>query len=160
MLRTFQFRLLPNAAQRPALEHVLADSSETYNAALRERRDTWRLERNSITYRVQQDELTELRMDERFAVIACDIQRDPLRRVDRACKTFFRRVGGSGEATLHHHSLFAWWRGCTEDAGSAAARLSALRAVAGPRPQCGVEHFGARDGRCGHQPSKSTQGSS
>jgi transposase len=58
MLRTFQFRLFPNAAQRPALEHVLADYCETYNAALQERRDAWRLERKSITYRKQQDELT------------------------------------------------------------------------------------------------------
>jgi putative transposase len=41
---------------------------------------------------MQQDELTELRRDERFTVIACDIQRDPLRRVDRAFKAFFRRV--------------------------------------------------------------------
>jgi putative transposase len=41
---------------------------------------------------MQQDELTELRRDERFTVVACDIQRDPLRRVDRACKAFFRRV--------------------------------------------------------------------
>jgi hypothetical protein len=41
---------------------------------------------------MQQDELMELRRDERFTVVACDIQRDPLRRVDRAFKAFFRRV--------------------------------------------------------------------
>jgi hypothetical protein len=56
MLRTFQFRLYPNATQRSALELVLRDNAET-------------------------DELTELRRDERFTVVACDIQRDPLRRV-------------------------------------------------------------------------------
>jgi putative transposase len=79
MLRTFQFRLYPNATQRSALEFVLRDNAETYNAALQERRDAWRLERKAITYRMQQDELTELRRDERFTVVACDIQRDPLR---------------------------------------------------------------------------------
>jgi putative transposase len=78
MLRTFQFRLYPNATQRSALEFVLRDA-ETYNAALQERRDAWKLERKAITYRMQQDELTELRRDERFTVVACDIQRDPLR---------------------------------------------------------------------------------
>ena len=92
MLRAFQFRLYPNATQRSALEFVLRDNAETYNAALQERRDAWKLERKAITYRMQQDELTELRRDERFTVVACDIQRDPLRRVDRAFKAFFRRV--------------------------------------------------------------------
>jgi putative transposase len=91
MLRTFQFRLYPNATQRGALEFVLRDNCETYNAALAERRDAWKLERKAITYRMQQDELTELRRDAAFAVVACDIQRDPLRRVDRAFKAFFRR---------------------------------------------------------------------
>jgi putative transposase len=92
MLRTFQFRLYLNATQRSALELVLRDNAETYNAALQERRDAWKLERKAVTYRMQQDELTELRRDERFTVIACDIQRDPLRRVDRAFQAFFRRV--------------------------------------------------------------------
>jgi len=32
MLRTFQFRLYPNATQRAALEFVLRDNAETYNA--------------------------------------------------------------------------------------------------------------------------------
>ena len=91
MLRTFQCRLYPNATQRHALEFVLRDNAETYNAALAERRDAWKLERKAITYRMQQDELTELRRDEQFARVACDIQRDPLRRVDRAFQAFFRR---------------------------------------------------------------------
>jgi putative transposase len=91
MLRTFQFRLYPSATQRRALEFILRDNAETYNAALQERRDAWKLERKAITYRMQQDELTELRKDAQFAVIACDIQRDPLRRIDRAFKAFFRR---------------------------------------------------------------------
>lgn len=91
MLRTFQFRLQPNATQRAALELVLQDNCETYNAALKERRDAWKLDRKAITYRMQQDELTELRKDERFTAVACQIQRDPLRRIDRAFRAFFRR---------------------------------------------------------------------
>jgi hypothetical protein len=39
MMRTFQYRLRPNATQLAALEYILADSCETYNAALQERRD-------------------------------------------------------------------------------------------------------------------------
>ena len=90
-MRTFQYRLRPNAAQVAALESILADSCETYNAALAERREAWKLQRKNVAYNDQQAELTELRKDPRFAVIACDIQREPLRRVDRAFKAFFRR---------------------------------------------------------------------
>ena len=53
MLRTFQFCLYPNATQRSALEFVLRDNCETYNAALQERRDAWKLGRKAITYRMQ-----------------------------------------------------------------------------------------------------------
>ena len=90
MLRTFQFRMQPNATQAEALTRILNDNAETYNAALQERRDAWKVARKSVTYRDQQDELTELRKDPAFQWMACDIQRDPLRRVDRAFKAFFR----------------------------------------------------------------------
>jgi putative transposase len=91
MLRTFQFRLRPNAAQTAMLERVLADNCETYNAALQERRDAWKLERKSITFYDQCRELTELRKDTTFQWIGADVQRDAIRRVDRAFKAFFRR---------------------------------------------------------------------
>jgi putative transposase len=91
MFRAFTLRLRPNRAQREAFEAILADSCETYNAGLQERIEAWKLERKAITYGMQQAELTELRKDPRFAVIAVDIQREPLRRLDRAFKAFFRR---------------------------------------------------------------------
>ena len=91
MLRTFQFCLQPNATQEALLTRTLADNCETFNACLQERREAWKLQRKSITYRDQQAELTELRKDPTFQWMACDVQRDPLRRVDRAMKAFFRR---------------------------------------------------------------------
>ena len=91
MLRTFQFRLRPNVTQAAALTRILADNCETYNACLQERIGAWKICRKSISYRDQQDQITELRKDPQFNWIACDIQRDPLRRVDRAFKAFFRR---------------------------------------------------------------------
>ncbi len=92
MFRSFEIRLKPISAQRDAMEHILADSCETYNAALQERRDAWKLCRKSVTYYDQQVQLSELRKDARYCVVASDIQREPLRRVDRAFKAFFRRV--------------------------------------------------------------------
>ena len=43
-------RLKPKGAQRSELEHILADSLETYNAAFEERRDAWKLCQKRITY--------------------------------------------------------------------------------------------------------------
>jgi putative transposase len=91
MLRTFQFRLRPNASQALLLERILADNCETYNAALQERRDAWRLRQKSIGLYDQHAELTELRKDPAFQWVACVIQRDALERVDLTFRAFFRR---------------------------------------------------------------------
>lgn len=114
MLRTFELRLKPKAQERAELAYILADSCETYNAALQERRDAWKLCQKAITYYDQQAELTELRKDERFASIAVDIQREPLRRVDLAFRAFFRRVKAGqrpGYPRFHssdHYDSFSW----------------------------------------------------
>lgn len=92
MLRSFELRLKPTAHQRAELARILDDSAETYNAALQERRDAWKLCQKRIGLYDQQKELTELRRDPNFANIAIDIQREPLRRVDRAFRAFFRRI--------------------------------------------------------------------
>jgi len=97
MLRTFQFRLLPNAAQVAVLTGILVDNCETYNACIQERREAWKLQRKSISLYDQCAELTELRKDPAFQWVACDIQRDPLRRVDRAFKAFYRRCKTPGQ---------------------------------------------------------------
>lgn len=82
----------PTKAQISAFEEILHDSQETYNAALEERIGAWKLQRKSISYNDQCAELTQLRADPQFAKIAVDIQREPLRRLDRAFKAFFRRL--------------------------------------------------------------------
>jgi putative transposase len=96
MYRTHTLRLRLNQAQTAAFEEILRDSADTYGAGLQERKEAWKLQRKSISYNDQCSELTELRKDERFAKIAVDIQREPLRRLDRAFKAFFRRCK-SGE---------------------------------------------------------------
>jgi putative transposase len=114
MLRSFELRLKPKAAQRAAMQHILADSAETYNAALQERRDAWKHCQKAVTYFDQQAELTELRKDPQFTVIAVDIQREPLRRVDRAFKAFFRRVNAGQKPgyprfrSRDRYDSFAW----------------------------------------------------
>jgi putative transposase len=116
MIRSYELRLKPTKTQRIAFDEILRDSRETYNAALSERKEAWKLERKSITLYDQQKELTELRKDPQFAVIGLDIQREPLRRIDRAFKSFFRRCK-AGEKPGYprfkgrdRYTSFAWNR--------------------------------------------------
>ena len=96
MFRSYELRLRPTKAQIAAFEEIIRDSQETYNAGLQERIEAWKLQRKNVSYNDQCGELTELRKDPQFAKIAVDIQREPLRRLDRAFKAFFRRCK-SGE---------------------------------------------------------------
>jgi putative transposase len=97
MLRSYKLRLKPTAKQRASLEGILSLSCDLYNAALQERRDAWNVRRDNINYNHQQKELTEIRAeDPEVRAVAVDIAREPLRRVDRAFKAFFRRCK-SGE---------------------------------------------------------------
>lgn len=92
MIRTYTLQLKPSARQRESLNSILALSCDLYNAALQERRDAWRLCRESVDYHQQQTELTEIRaVDPDVRAVAVDIAREPLRRVDRAFQAFFRR---------------------------------------------------------------------
>lgn len=114
MKRSYELRLKPKASQRAAMSRILEDSAETYNAALQERRDAWKLCGKAVTYYDQSFELTELRKDPAFAVIAVDIQREPLRRLDRAFKAFFRRVKAGQKPgyprfrSQERYDSFAW----------------------------------------------------
>jgi putative transposase len=92
MYRSYSLRLRPTKRQQRALEGILALSCDLYNASLAERRDAWNIRREHINYNHQQRELTEIRQDDPdVRAVAADIAREPLRRVDRAFKAFFRR---------------------------------------------------------------------
>lgn len=91
MHRTIQLRLNPTSRQRQKLTDILAFSCELYNAAIEERKGAWRTGK-SINYNAQQRQLTELNQEIGLEGISVDIAREPLRRVDRAFKGFFRRV--------------------------------------------------------------------
>jgi transposase len=90
LLRTFRYRLNLTARQTRLLNQALAICCELYNAALQERRDAWRTARKSIGLYDQTKELTEIRTI-REDVASLPVDREPLRRVDRAFRAFFRR---------------------------------------------------------------------
>lgn len=97
MYRTFQLRLKPTAKQRDLLGAILATSCDLFNASLQERRDAYK-HGVRVGYGEQQVQLTELNRDGGLDGIAIDIAREPLRRVDRAFKGFFRRVKAKQKA--------------------------------------------------------------
>jgi putative transposase len=140
MLRSFELRLKPKAAQRAAMAVILADSCETYNAALQERRDAWKLQQKHITYFDQCAELTELRKGECFTAVALDIQREPLRRVERAFKAFFRRTrdgqtpGYPRFRSCSRYDSFAWHKVRFADDGLRVPNLGCIRFKANRMP--------------------------
>jgi putative transposase len=93
MMRTYTVRLKVTKRQCVVLSALLVDLCELYNAALQERRDAWKICQKRISYYDQQSELTQLRaIDPQSASFPAAIQRDPLRRVQRAFDGYFRRV--------------------------------------------------------------------
>jgi putative transposase len=93
MNKTFQYRLYPTKNQRTRLNKWLDLCCETYNAALRERREAYRVAGISIGYAHQCAELPackEVRPE--LAEVNSQVLQDVLKRVDRAFDGFFRRV--------------------------------------------------------------------
>ena len=155
VLRAFTFRLVVNRTQRTTLERILIDNCETYNAALQERRDAWQLARKPISYRDQQDELTLLRADGSYDWLGCDIMRDPLRRVDRAFKAFFRRVKAGRKPgyprfrSRHRYDSFSWSLPKMRDGRLRIPKVGDIRArggrdVSGTPKICTVKREGKR----------------
>ena len=97
MIRTYTMRLKVTRKQDETLTCLLAQLCELYNMALQQRRDVWKSHHLGIGYYDQQKQLTELRAGvKEYNDGPLKIQRDPLRRLDRAFKGFFRRIK-SGE---------------------------------------------------------------
>jgi putative transposase len=95
MNKTFQYRLYPTKKQQTTLNEWLALCCETYNAALQERRDAYRMAGISLGYAHQCAELRackEVRPE--LAEVNSQVLQDVLKRVDRAFDDFFRRVRG------------------------------------------------------------------
>ncbi len=93
MLLTYKYRLNPEKRQHRALERILEQQRQLYNAALCERIECYRKTGKSISEVDQSRSLTQIRADDpAFALVQRRIQRGTLKRLDRAYKAFFRRA--------------------------------------------------------------------
>lgn len=97
---TYVYRLRPTRAQHAALERMLEDQRNLYNAALQERRDAWLKVRTLVTFNDQTKSLTEIRaFDPIYGEVPYNVSKWTLKRLDDAMKAFFRRVKArSGKA--------------------------------------------------------------
>jgi putative transposase len=92
MNKTFQYRLYPTKKQQTMLNKWLALCCETYNAALQERRDAYRLAGISLGYTQQCAELPDCKaVRPELAQVNSQVLQDAVRRVDLAFAAFFRR---------------------------------------------------------------------
>ena len=91
--RTFKFRIYPSKTQIARLQSTLRLCCELYNASLQERRDAYRLERKSVRYVEQANQLPEIKkIRPDVANVHSQVLQDVLKRVEKAFDGFFRRV--------------------------------------------------------------------
>ena len=91
--KTYKYRLFPSRAQTTRMNGTLALLCELYNASLQERRDAYRLERKSIRYVEQANQLPDIkRVRKDVAGVHSQVLQDVLKRVEKAFDEFFRRV--------------------------------------------------------------------
>jgi putative transposase len=92
MNKTFQYRLYPTKKQQTTLNAWLTLCCETYNAALQERRDAYRLAGISLGYAQQCAELPDCKeVRPELAEVNSQVLQDAIKRVDLAFAAFFRR---------------------------------------------------------------------
>jgi putative transposase len=95
--RVYRYRLYPTRNQTAVLEGQLAFACDLYNAALQQRRDTWRYHGKSVRLKDQQRELTALRREFGPPDMNYVAQEMVMQRLNLAFEAFFRRLR-QGEA--------------------------------------------------------------
>ena len=111
MRRSYKFRLRPTRKQEAALDACLEDTRQLYNAALEERRETWRMGRHQVTFYSQDAQLKEIRAEdpEQYGRWAFCCERAAIRRLDRAFQGFFRRVKAGEKPGYPQFKGRGWW---------------------------------------------------
>ncbi len=93
MQKAYKYRIYPSKAQQRQLEQTLGCCCELYNAALQERREAWRVKKESINYHAQAIQLPEIKaVREDIRGLHSQVLQDVLKRLDKTFNAFFRRV--------------------------------------------------------------------
>jgi putative transposase len=94
MRKAYKFRLYPNKTTEQKLYWTLSRCRELYNAALSERRDSYKYTGKGVSYYEQKRDLVEIKNEirEEYKDIASHVLQDVIMRLDKAMQNFFRRV--------------------------------------------------------------------
>lgn len=91
--KSFKFRISANKIIAQKLEQTLFLCRDLYNSALQERRDAYRLNRVSLNYYDQANQLKEIKQtNPEYKDVHSQVCQDVLRRLDKSFRGFFRRV--------------------------------------------------------------------
>ena len=92
--KSFKFRISkPSKTVQANLEQTLYLCRQLYNASLQERRDAYQINRISINYQAQQNQLPEIKQtNPEYKDIHSQVLQNVLKRCERAFDGFFRRI--------------------------------------------------------------------
>ena len=111
MIRTYKCRVKLSRSGHEALTKVFGMCATLYNACLESRIDCYKKTRKSRTYYDQCKELTEVRADDpEYAGISVQVFRGVVGRIDKAYKSFFRRVESKEKAGFPRFKSSRRWR--------------------------------------------------
>ncbi len=98
--KAFKFRICnPSKIVQANLEQTLYLCRSLYNAGLQERHDAYQINRISINYQAQQNQLPEIKQtNPEYKDIHSQVLQNVLKRVERAFDGFFRRVKAGRKA--------------------------------------------------------------
>jgi len=99
-MKAYKFKIKrPNKMVVAKFNQTLDLCRELYNAGLQERRDAWRLNRVSVSYTEQANQLSEIKtFREDLKAVYSQILQDTLRRLDKTFNFYFNRIK-KGEKT-------------------------------------------------------------
>lgn len=91
--KSFKFRLKTSKAISAKLENTLYLCRKLYNASLQERKEAYQINRISINYQAQQNQLPEIKTtNPEYKDIHSQVLQNVLKRAERAFDGFFRRT--------------------------------------------------------------------
>ena len=91
--KAFKYRIYPTKAQITNLENQFSMCRHLYNNALGERKSAYEQTGETITYRMQQNQLPQLKIERPwYKGVYSQVLQDVLKRLDNGYKSFFRRV--------------------------------------------------------------------
>ena len=93
-MKAYKYKIRrPSKAIVAKFEQTLDLCRELYNAGLRERRDAWKLNRISLSYVEQANQLSEIKaVRDDLETVHSQVLQDVLKRLDKTFKAFFGRV--------------------------------------------------------------------